>query len=369
MFSPLALTQALPFLPLAQGDIDYQTERRSEDGLIDTLLVEPSTKVILTRDGRIAVPKGQGGIVDYENVRMRLATVPGTYVRSELATHPQAVAMFLGSYGGERNEHVIAVDITRISETSSNVPQRSVQVPDAALTGADDAFDEHDSDAQSHTVIRPSLLEQAITRFDWVDLRGFAPHATPREAGQATSAISLSIWHTRQQFCPTCGAPVEAVMGGWAQRCTNDNDGHRLLFPRVEPAVITAIVDSSDRLLVQHNVAWKDARLYSVSAGFVEAGENLEHAVRREAKEEVGLTLGAVKYLGSQPWPFPASLMMAFKAQAVTTDVHVDGEETMTARWVTRDEYTNELISGRMVAPGKATIARYMIEEWYGREL
>ena len=128
-------------------------------------------------------------------------------------------------------------------------------------------------------------------------------------------------------------------------------------------------MDGHDRLLLQHNAAWKDSRLYSVSAGFVEAGENLEHACRREAMEETGIKLGEVRYLGSQPWPFPASLMMAFKAHAITTDVHVDGEETMTARWVTRDEYTAELIAGRMAAPGRATIARYMIEEWLGREL
>ena len=93
-------------------------------------------------------------------------------------------------------------------------------------------------------------------------------------------------------------------------------DGNRLLFPRIEPAVITAIVDSQDRLLLQHNSAWRNPLLYSVSAGFVEAGENLEHAARREAKEETGIDLGEVRYLGSQPWPFPASLMMAFKAQA-----------------------------------------------------
>ncbi|KAB8287993.1 NUDIX family hydrolase [Bifidobacterium ramosum] len=367
MFSPLALTQALPFLPLAQGDIDYQTERRDEPGLIDDLLAAPATKVILTRGGRVAVPKGQGAIVDYENVHMRLATLPGAYVRTELATHPQAVAMFLGSYGGARDEHVIAVDITRVERPATPAQP----VPDSAGNGADDAFDEHDGDRTDHNAAatKPSLLEQAVDRFDWVDLRGFAPHASAREAGQATNAIPLSIWHNRQRFCPTCGSPVETAMAGWAQRCTNAADGNRLLFPRVEPAVITAIVDSDDRLLLQHNVAWKDARLYSVSAGFVEAGENLEHAARREAKEEVGLTLGEVRYLGSQPWPFPASLMMAFKAHALTTDIHVDGNETMTARWVTRDEYTAELVSGRMVAPGKATIARYMIEEWYGREL
>ena len=86
-------------------------------------------------------------------------------------------------------------------------------------------------------------------------------------------------------------------------------------------------------------------------------------------KEETGIDLGEVRYLGSQPWPFPASLMMAFKAQALSTDILVDGEETETARWVTRRPWSSELSEGRMEAPGKSTIARYMIEEWYGREL
>ena len=166
-------------------------------------------------------------------------------------------------------------------------------------------------------------------------------------------------------------------MAGWAQRCTNRDDGNRLLFPRVEPAVITAIVDAQDRLLLQHNRAWNDPTLYSVSAGFVEAGENLEHACRREAKEEVGITLGEevgitlgeVRYLGSQPWPFPASLMVAFKAYALDTRIRTDGDETVDARWVSRDELTDELVRGRITMPNRAAIARYMIEEWYGRSL
>ncbi|MBT1169978.1 NAD(+) diphosphatase [Bifidobacterium sp. SO4] len=431
-FSPLALTRALPFLPLAQGDIDYQVDRRDEPDLIENLLADPNTKVVLTRGGRIAVPRGQGDLVDYESVKMRLATLPGGYVASELRRYPEAVAMFLGSYGGARGASVIAVDITRVPETGassgtngtrhgnggnsgsgmdpascgsgmpgvlgvqdsgtvdgsmgqSNLPSAGSRaaashtagqhiasplgVSDSAGQGADDAFDDTVDPSAGHEAPKPTLLQQAVGRFDWVDLRGFAPHANAREAGQATSAITLSIWHSRQRFCPTCGAPVQAALAGWAQRCTNEADGHRILFPRVEPAVITAIVDGQDRLLLQHNAAWKDPKLYSVSAGFVEAGENLEHACRREAMEETGIKLGEVRYLGSQPWPFPASLMMAFKAHAITTDVHVDGAETMTARWVTRDEYTAELISGRMVAPGRATIARYMIEEWLGREL
>ncbi|KAB7790449.1 NAD(+) diphosphatase [Bifidobacterium leontopitheci] len=366
MFSPLALTQTLPFLPLAQGDIDYQVDRRDEPDLFDTLFADPTTKVILVRNGRLAVPRGQGAVVDYTAAKMRLSTLPGAYMASCLHDHPEAVAIFLGSYGAARGEHVVAVDVTRL-RTAGQSPADSAQL------SADAAFESDDeNDGESTTMGgagKPDLLAQAVERFDWVDLRGFAAHANAREAGQATSASTLSMWHAGQRFCPACGAPVEPAMAGWAQRCTGKDDGRRLLFPRIEPAVITAIVDGSDRLLLQHNKAWRNPLLYSVCAGFVEAGENLEHAVRREAHEETGLRLGEVRYLGSQPWPFPASLMMAFKAQALDADIHVDGEETQTARWVTRDEYTQELISGRMQAPGKATIARYMIEEWYGREL
>ena len=114
VFSPLALTQALPFLPLAQGDIDYEVSRRDEPDLFDTALLEPATKVILVKDGMVAVPRGQGAIADYANVHMRLAQLPGAYVAAELHTHPTALAIFLGSYGGKRDEHVVAVDVSRV---------------------------------------------------------------------------------------------------------------------------------------------------------------------------------------------------------------------------------------------------------------
>lgn len=374
-FSPLSLTRTLPFLPLTQGDIDYQTERRGEPDLIARTLAEPSCKVFLTRGGLVAVPRGQGAMADRTEARMRLATLPGAYVAGALSRHPQAVAMFLGGYEGLVGEHVVAIDLTRLGDEAETAMTDTgtvdgrmgvPSVPDSAGQGADDAFDESDAERGMPS---PDALEEALTRFDWVDLRGFAPHASAREAGVTTSAVSLSIWHTRQRRCPTCGAPVQAAQGGWAQRCTNPADGRRLLFPRVEPAVITSIVDRDDRLLLQHNAAWRDQSLYSVSAGFVEAGENLEHAVRRETLEETGLHLGEVRYLGSQPWPYPASLMVAFKAQALDTDVRVDGKETTAAQWMTRDEYVSAVASGRILAPGKATIARYMIEEWLGHEL
>ena len=332
LLSPLALTQTLPFLPLAQGDIDYQTERRDEPGLILGLLNDPSTTVILVRDGLVAVPRGQGVLAARESVSMRLASLPGSYAAEALAGAPEAVAMFLGGYPGRRNAHVVAIDLTRVPMGAPSV------VPDAHGIGADDAFG--NAAQPNSTNGRVPLFARTAERFDWVDLRGFVPHASAREAGQATTAVALSLWHATQRHCPTCGAPVQTAMAGWAQRCTNPQDGQRLLFPRVEPAVIVAVVDSQDRLLLQHNRAWNDPTLYSVSAGFVEAGENLEHACRRETKEEVGIDLGEVRYLGSQPWPFPASLMVAFKAYALNTDIRTDGQETVDARWVSRDEYT-----------------------------
>ena len=99
VFSPLALTQTLPFLPLAQGDIDYEVARRGEPDLFAKVLAEPATKVILVKDGKVAVPHGQGAIADYANVKMRLAQLPGAYVAAELESHPSALAIYLGSYG------------------------------------------------------------------------------------------------------------------------------------------------------------------------------------------------------------------------------------------------------------------------------
>ena len=189
VFSPLALTQALPFLPLAQGDIDYEVSRRDEPDLFDTALLEPDTKVILVKDGMVAVPRGQGAIADYANVHMRLAQLPGAYVAAELHTHPTALAIFLGSYGGKRDEHVVAVDVSRVKAAETVVAS-------SEHMGADDAFGEqHEPEAKTSK----SLLESAAERFDWVDLRGFAPHASAREAGQATTACApTSLPHMRR---------------------------------------------------------------------------------------------------------------------------------------------------------------------------
>ena len=137
VFSPLALTQTLPFLPLAQGDIDYEVARRGEPDLFAKVLAEPATKVILVKDGKVAVPHGQGAIADYANVKMRLAQLPGAYVAAELESHPSALAIFLGSYGGRLGEHVVAVDVTH------------VQPNDTTMNPSNKDFDEYIKNAQS----------------------------------------------------------------------------------------------------------------------------------------------------------------------------------------------------------------------------
>lgn len=358
-FSSLALTQTLPFLPLAQGDTDYQAERREEPGLIEAVLAQPGTTVVFVRDGMLAVPNGQAAKINFETTTVRLASVPGEYVlrgfdgKFDALDAMGVIPVFLGTHGSDPDtaRQVVAFDVSGLA---------------------------HDGDAQADRkgVSRAlsattDLLDKVMERFDWVSLQDFAPHSSAREVGWATTAVALSMWHASQLHCPRCGSPVLPANAGWAQRCTNEGcqANTSLLFPRVEPAVIASVVDGQDRLLLQHNRAWKDPARYSVCAGFVEAGENLEHACRREAAEETGLELGEVKYLGSQPWPFPASLMVAFKARALGVDIQVDRNETMEAAFFTRDEFTEALVSGRIVPPGKSTIARYMIEEWYGREL
>ena len=169
MFSPLALTQTLPFLPLAQGDIDYQVARRGDPDLFDTLFADPVTKVILVRGGLLAVPRGQGNAVNYASANMRLSTLPGAYAGSALAVHPEVVPIFLGSYGALRNEHVVALDITRMS-----APGAASAIPSPSL-GADAAFD-----ADGMLPVRSRLTDWTCWNRPWNGSTGWICAGSPR---------------------------------------------------------------------------------------------------------------------------------------------------------------------------------------------
>ncbi len=196
----------------------------------------------------------------------------------------------------------------------------------------------------------------------WRSLREVGIDLDDRQAGLMAEGVALSNWHRSHSHCPRCGAPTEAAQAGWTRVCTNDGSEH---YPRTDPAVIMAVVDDDDRLLLGHGAGWPQGRM-STLAGFVEPGESLEAAVRREVAEEVGVGIGDVLYRGSQPWPFPASIMLGFRAYATTTDIQVDGDEVDDARWFTRDSMDQAIASGELLVSPSISISRRLIEDWYG---
>ncbi|MCX9192541.1 NAD(+) diphosphatase [Carbonactinospora thermoautotrophica] len=186
-----------------------------------------------------------------------------------------------------------------------------------------------------------------------------------RDAGLLVHAVALDNWHRTHRFCARCGHPTQPVNAGHVRRCPDCGAEH---FPRTDPAVIMLVVDDADRALLARQPSWPDRR-YSILAGFVEPGESLEQAVAREVAEEVGITVGEVTYRASQPWPFPSSLMLGFRARAVTSEVRVGEDEISEARWFSRAELRRAMAAGEVLLPGWVSISRVLIEEWYGEEL
>ena len=198
----------------------------------------------------------------------------------------------------------------------------------------------------------------------WVPLRTVASALSDRDAGLFTEALALANWHASHAHCPRCGAATEVEGGGWSRRCPVDGSQ---VFPRTDPAVIVLITDADDRILLGSNAMWEDNR-YSLLAGFVEPGESLEAAVIREMFEESGLRVTDPVYLGSQPWPFPASIMFGFTARLADgqkpAGVLPDGEEILDLRWFSRSELA--AAGDSILLPGRSSIARAIIEQWYG---
>jgi NAD+ diphosphatase len=197
-------------------------------------------------------------------------------------------------------------------------------------------------------------------------LRQAGPLLGDRDAGLFTEAVALANWHATHTHCPRCGAVTEPVQAGHAARCTVDGSEH---FPRVDPAVIMLVRDDGDRCLLARNRTWPLRRV-SILAGFVEPGESLEHAVIREVAEETGLRVSGLRYVGSQPWPMPRSLMLGFVARAPgEQEIVVDQEEIAEAHWYTREQLTAAIYTGEVLLPPPVSIAHRIIESWYGAAL
>ncbi len=175
-------------------------------------------------------------------------------------------------------------------------------------------------------------------------------------------AQAVANWHATHQHCPRCGSLTVADVSGWVRRCPQDDSVH---FPRTDPAVIVGIVGADDRILLANNRQWESNR-YSTVAGFVEGGESAEQAAVREIAEEVGVHLHSLSYISSQAWPFPRSLMLGFMGYTRDTLAVPDNVEVRGARWFDREELQAAVLSGEAQISHRLSIARKLIEHWYG---
>ena len=297
-------SETLHNLSLARGTLDRAGLRRKDPDLLPSLLKESSTRVVELIAGRAAV-------IDSER---DIALV----LRSPSGQDASRLCVFLG----QDDDGTAYVGVVGDSSELADQPETSL----------------------------------------WRTLREVGAVLPDRDAGLFATMQGLANWHASHTHCPRCGATTEPDQSGWIRRCTQDGSEH---YPRTDPAVIMAVTDADDRLLLARSPHWPEGRL-SVLAGFVEPGESLEAAVAREVFEEVGVVVEQVRYLGNQPWPFPSSLMVGFTSGAVDPTLHLDMEEIVEAVWVSRAELREMVLAGRFGISPTVSIARRIIEHWYG---
>ncbi len=210
-----------------------------------------------------------------------------------------------------------------------------------------------DPSEQSH----PSVADRGV----FAELRAIMTGLTPRDAELAATARGIFGWHYSHSFCSNCGEASDFAMGGWQRTCPTCNRSH---FPRTDPVVIM-LITRDDSVLVGRSPGWPDG-MYSLLAGFVEPGETMEAAVRREVFEEAGIKVGQVDYLASQPWPFPASLMFGCSGEALTNEITLDPAELEDAMWVSRKNM-EIVFAGQhpiMKPARRGAIAHFLLDNW-----
>jgi NAD+ diphosphatase len=306
-------------LPLARQQLDRDHLSRSRDDLFEVLFAQSETRVLpLFKRAALLSGRGRGASL----ALLRVDQLPPETARTA------ELLVYLGRTIAEADDLPVGTPIV------------AAVVSDAVADLLDDGPD------------------------SWGDLRKIGGQLGDRDAGLLTQAVALANWHDTHRFSPSTGEPLTVVQGGWVR-----TDSRGEVFPRTDPAIIVAVLDDDDRILLGANAQWESNR-YSLLAGFVEAGESLEAAIAREVFEESGLHVVDPVYLGSQPWPFPASLMIGFSAQLDPdreSTLMPDGDEILDLRWFSRDELRASL--GEIILPGRSSIARAIIEQWFGGEL
>ena len=360
-------------LALSRSATDRDAERRSEPGLLERLAADPDTRLLLVdARGRVALtgPAIHPDLPDDGLTPPSLIGSPGATAWEGPGTRsgwglPDLRVGYLGASAPTRCPDLTVLYMGReLADAAAPGPAwiavvvpQALEVPDAPEPPATG------SDAEGTAVDHPDL-RRLLERYPLSALRAMGAQMTARDAGLATTATALAAWHARSAYCPGCGGRTAIIESGWARRCSDCATVH---FPRTDPAVIMAVTDTSDRLLLVRGATWAPRR-YSVVAGFVEAGESVEAAVAREVREETGLRVADVEYVASQPWPFPRSLMLGCRARLAPGEdrPRPDGQEVVEARLVSRDELTAGADDGSILLPGPTSIARLLIEDWYG---
>ena len=297
-------------LALARGEVDRSTARRSDADWLVAAWADPGTRVLVVDDGQALVRSG--------DAHAELVFVaPGQA--------PEGVRFLLGTDAG-------GVVYFGVSTATPEI----------------------------------SAAESVADGLRLASLREVGALLPDRDAGLFTHAVALANWHDTHTHCPLDGAVTVPDPGGHSTTCPVDGSEH---FPRTDPAVIMLVTDPDDRCLLARNAAWPGRRV-SILAGFVEPGESAEQAVVREVAEETGIVVTSLRYLGSQPWPMPRSLMLGFRAQAPAGQViAVDQEELAEAHWFSREELLAAIQARELALPPSVSIARHIIEDWYGGPL
>jgi NAD+ diphosphatase len=297
-------------LALSRSTVDRATDRRGDAAWLAEAWADPRTKVLVVQDGQALVATRDG--------QLELVFVSP-------AEAPEGTRFFLG-----------------------------IDADGIAYFGVSGAVEGEPGNRSDSAAAKPMALRQAGALL------------SDRDAGLMVHAVALAYWHDTHTHCPRCGTPTVPAPAGHLTTCTKDGSQH---FPRLDPAVIMLVLDPDDRLMLARNALWPPGRM-SVVAGIVEPGESAEHAVAREVYEETSVVVSQVRYLGSQPWPMPRSLMLGYEAKAAGGQrIIVDEEEIGEARWFSRAELRAAIEEGELGIAPSSSIARRLIEYWYGGEL
>ena len=295
---------------LSYGGLDRNDVARSDQGFIKRLLNQPETRYVLVWRGRNFFQFGMSGLTAMKWLEV---DVVGPFL-------DEAVHIYLGR---DRSQiEYICLDISNCSDVS---------------------------------------LELLSTHGQFGDLREADPSISGDHGSILAYAKAMCHWHGNSKYCSVCGHAASSGVGGHIRLCTDENCA-ATHFPRTDAAVIVAVT-FEDKILLGRQPTWPDGML-SVLAGFVEPGETLEHAVAREVFEEAGLIVKNVCYQHSQPWPFPASLMVGFRAEAVSSKLTIKTQEIETADWYTRKQI-QKFDGIKKYLPRKLSISRRLIEEWF----